>query len=113
MQAFEYASPTTREEAAKLLAGSWGDTEVLAGGTDLLNLMKDYIATPKRVVSLQKVKGLGGVDFKPGKELRLGAMATVQELIDTPGLREEYAGLVQAAENIASPQVRAVGTIGG
>ena len=113
MQAFEYASPTAPEEAAKLLAGSWGETEVLAGGTDLLNLMKDYITTPKRVVSLQKVKGLGGIDFKSGKELRLGAMATLQELIDTPGLREEYAGLVQAAENISSPQVRAVGTVGG
>ena len=113
MQAFEYASPTAPEEAAKLLAGSWGETEVLAGGTDLLNLMKDYITTPKRVVSLQKVKGLGGIDFKAGKELRLGAMATLQELIGTPGLREEYAGLVQAAENISSPQVRAVGTVGG
>ena len=113
MQAFEYASPTAPEEAAKLLAGSWGETEVLAGGTDLLNLMKDYITTPKRVVSLQKVKGLGGIDFKSGKELRLGAMATLQELIGTPGLREEYAGLVQAAENISSPQVRAVGTVGG
>jgi xanthine dehydrogenase YagS FAD-binding subunit len=85
----------------------------LAGGTDLLNLMKDYISTPKRVVSLQKVKGLAGIDFKAGKELRLGAMATLQELVDTPGLRREYAGLVQAAENISSPQVRAVGTVGG
>jgi xanthine dehydrogenase YagS FAD-binding subunit len=52
MQAFEYASPTTPDEAAKLLAANWGETEVLAGGTDLLSLMKDYIATPKRVVSL-------------------------------------------------------------
>lgn len=113
MQAFEYASPTTREEAVKLLDDRWGNTEVLAGGTDLLSLMKDYIVTPKRVVSLQKVKGLGGIDFRPGKELRLGAMATIQELIDTPGLREECAGLVQAAENIASSQVRAMGTVGG
>ena len=53
MQAFEYASPTTREEVAKLLGATWGETEALAGGTDLLNLMKDYITTPKRVVSLQ------------------------------------------------------------
>jgi xanthine dehydrogenase YagS FAD-binding subunit len=113
MQAFEYASPTAPEEAAKLLAASWGETEVLAGGTDLLNLMKDYIASPKRVVSLQKVKALGGIDFKSGKELRLGAMATLQELVDTPGLSKEYAGLVQAAENISSPQLRAVGTVGG
>ncbi len=113
MQAFEYASPTTREEAVKLLAAGWGETEVLAGGTDLLSLMKDSISVPKRVVSLQKVKELGGIDFKPGKELRIGAMATIQELIDVAGLRGEHPGIVEAAEGITSPQIRAMGTVGG
>lgn len=113
MQAFEYASPATREEAIKLLDSNWGNTEVLAGGTDLVSMMKDFISTPKRVVSLQKVKGLGGIEFKPGQELRIGAMATVQELIDVAGLRAEYPGIVEAAEGITSPQIRALGTVGG
>ena len=52
MEAFEYASPTTKEAAVKLLAAKWGETEVLAGGTDLLSLMKDYVTSPKRLVSL-------------------------------------------------------------
>ncbi len=113
MQAFEYASPATREEAIKLLDSNWGNTEVLAGGTDLVSLMKDFISTPKRVVSLQKVKGLGGIEFKSGQELRIGAMATVQELIDVAGLRAEYPGIVEAAEGVTSPQIRALGTVGG
>jgi xanthine dehydrogenase YagS FAD-binding subunit len=113
MQAFEYASPATREEAVQLLDSNWGNTEVLAGGTDLVSLMKDFISMPKRIVSLQKVKGLGGIEFKAGQELRIGAMATIQELIDVAGLHAAYPGLVEAAEGITSPQVRALGTVGG
>jgi hypothetical protein len=45
MNKFEYASPTTKEQAVALLGGEWGETEILAGGTDLLSLMKDYIVT--------------------------------------------------------------------
>ncbi|MCL5743784.1 MAG: FAD binding domain-containing protein, partial [Acidobacteria bacterium] len=48
MQAFEYANPATLQEACGLLSSQWGETDVLAGGTDLLGLMKDDIHTPKR-----------------------------------------------------------------
>ena len=112
MQAFEYASPTTREEAVKLLSAEWGQTEILAGGTDLLSLMKDSVSTPKRVVSLQHVKGLGELEHQ-GNELSIGALVTVQQLLDHAPLHEHFPGLVQAAEGITSPQVRAIGTVGG
>ena len=56
MQAFEYASPKTTSEAVKLLASMWGESEVLAGGTDLVSAMKDNVATPRRVVSLAGIK---------------------------------------------------------
>ena len=49
MNAFEYAAPTTKEQAVSLLGNQWGETEILAGGTDLLSLMKDYLTSPKRV----------------------------------------------------------------
>ena len=52
MQAFEYANPTTLKEATALLGSSWQDAAVLAGGTDLISLMKDYIESPKRVVNI-------------------------------------------------------------
>ena len=58
MNAFEYAAPTTKEQAVNLLSAQWGETEVLAGGTDLLSLMKDYLTTPKRVVNIKDIKEL-------------------------------------------------------
>ncbi len=113
MEAFEYASPTSKEEAVRLLAGTWGETEVLAGGTDLLSLMKDHVATPRRVVSLKYIKELGGIEFKPGEGLRLGAMVTFEELMDNAAVRENYPALVEAAQGVSSPQIRSMGTVGG
>ena len=113
MEAFEYASPTTKEAAVKLLAAKWGETEVLAGGTDLLSLMKDYVTSPKRVVSLQAVKELRGIDLKPATGLRLGATATLRELLDHAEVRRQYPALIQAAEGVRSQQLQSVGTVGG
>src|SRR5438105_14845327 len=58
VDSFEYASPTTLEQAFGLLDKTWGQTEVLAGGSDLLALMKDYIITPKRLVNIKGIKEL-------------------------------------------------------
>jgi xanthine dehydrogenase YagS FAD-binding subunit len=113
MQAFEYASPTTKEDAVHLLASAKGDAAVLAGGTDLLSLIKDGISTPKRVISLKQVKELKGIEFKSGSGLRLGAMVTFEELLDSPVVRQHYPALVQAAEGVSSPQIRNMGTVGG
>ena len=113
MEAFEYASPTTKEAAVKLLAAKWGETEVLAGGTDLLSLMKDYVTSPKRVVSLQAVKELKGIEYKPSSGLRIGSTATLRELLDHAEVRRQYPALVQAAEGVRSQQLQSVGTVGG
>ena len=59
MQAFEYANPTTLQEALGLLGSKWGEADVLAGGTDLISLMKEYLATPKRVVNIKGHQGTG------------------------------------------------------
>src|SRR5438093_1116018 len=113
MQAFEYASPKTTEEAVKLLASDWGQTEVLAGGTDLVGLMKDYVSAPNRVVSVKDVKELRSIEYKSGSGLRLGATVTLQELIDSPDVKRNYAALAEAAEGVSSQQIRAMGTVGG
>ena len=62
MEAFEYSHPKSKEEVVSLLGSDWGTTALLAGGTDLLSLMKDYIETPSRVVSLSSVKELEGAE---------------------------------------------------
>jgi xanthine dehydrogenase YagS FAD-binding subunit len=113
MQPFEYASPTSTSEAVKLLSPSWGETEVLAGGTDLLALMKDHVCMPKRVVSLKRLHDLRGIHFAPGKELRVGAMTTYRELIENETVRRNYPALVGAIERIRSEQLRNMGSIGG
>ncbi|HEY6328821.1 MAG TPA: FAD binding domain-containing protein [Blastocatellia bacterium] len=113
MRAFEYASPSTKEQAVKLLGDSWDQAQVLAGGTDLLALMKDDVIAPKRVVNIKAIADLKGIDYSGHAGLRIGATTTVQELIDHPGVREKYPALIHAAEGISSPQIRAMGTVGG
>ena len=112
MEAFEYANPAKKEQVVELLAGEWGKTAVLAGGTDLLSLMKDTVETPARVVSLGSVEELRGISLD-GSGLRLGALATLEELLEHAQVRKEYPALTQAAEGVTSSQIRSRGTVGG
>ncbi|MBL8223583.1 MAG: FAD binding domain-containing protein, partial [Bryobacterales bacterium] len=95
MQAFEYASPTTLKEATALLGSSWEDAQVLAGGTDLISLMKDYIVSPKRVVNIKGIKELGGIR-KTASGLRIGALVTFDELANSAAVRAEYPSIHSA-----------------
>lgn len=112
MERFEYANPKTVKEAAGLLGSEWGEADLLAGGTDLLSLMKDYIHTPKRVVSLSGIRELRGIKSSGGG-LHIGAMVTLEELLEHAQFRKEYPALAAAVRGVSSPQVRAVGTAGG
>lgn len=113
MQKFEYASPTTVAQAIELLGKEWGAAEVLAGGTDLLSLMKDYIVTPKRLVNIKEIKELKGLSYSAGTGLRIGATTTIEELLDSAPVKQNYAALAHAAAGITSPQIRNMGTVGG
>ena len=112
MQSFEYANPTTLKEALALLGNQWGEADVLAGGTDLLSLMKEYVHTPKRVVNIKGIKELGGIS-KTAQGLRIGATVTLDQLLASPAVRAEYPSLVTAAQGVTSPQIRNMGTVGG
>ena len=67
MNSFEYASPQSVRDALSLLAPKWGPTEILAGGTDLVALMKDYVVTPSRLVNIKKVAGISEVHVFQGQ----------------------------------------------
>jgi xanthine dehydrogenase YagS FAD-binding subunit len=112
MRAFEYASPTTKEQAVALLGPSAGESAVLAGGTDLLALMKDDVVAPKRLVDIGGIEELRGIKLD-ARGLRLGALATFEELLDSAELRKGYPSLWTAVEGVRSPQIRSVGTVGG
>ena len=63
MKAFEYAAPTSVEDAVKLLGGQ--NAAALSGGTDLIGRMKDYVTSPERVVYLKDIKALAGISGDP------------------------------------------------
>ena len=113
MRAFEYASPTNMEQAVSLLGNSWDDAAPLAGGTDLLSLMKDDVVAPKRLVNIKEIGALRGITFSPKQGLRIGALVTIQELADNARVREAYPVIAKTADEIAGPQVRNMATIGG
>jgi len=110
MQAFEYVTARKKEQVATLL-GEQGS--ILAGGTDLLALMKDDVVSPKRLVNIKQLEGLRGISYQPGNGLRIGALATIAELADDASVRQYYPALSEAANEAASPQIRNLATIGG
>ena len=113
MRAFEYASPTTKEQAAALLGEKWDEIGILAGGTDLLSLMKDDVSKPRRLVNIKGIKEMQGIQHAPATGLRIGALVTLQELLEHAAVRKEYPALAQAAAGVASMQLRNAGTVGG
>lgn len=112
MKAFEYAAARTEAEAIELLQGNKGSTEILAGGTDLVGLMKQMVVTPDRVVNIMEIPSLQSIDLQPDGSLKIGAAVSLEELLDSPYL-DPYASVKQAIDNIASMQLRCQGTIGG
>ena len=112
MQSFEYANPTTVQEAVGLLGTRWGQADVLAGGTDLLGLMKEHLSTPRRLVNIKNIKELEGIQ-KTADGLRIGALVTMDELAKNADVHAGYKLLADAAAGIPSPQIRHMGTAGG
>jgi len=112
MNAFEYASPKSLNDALALLGGSWNDAVVLAGGTDLLSCMKDHVMQPKRVVSVRLISDLKGIKAT-SQSLRIGATVTFDELMSHPNIRGPYNAIFQAVQGVSSPQIRNMGTVGG
>src|SRR5262249_56803175 len=112
MRAFEYASPTSTKQALSLLGTSSGGAAVLAGGTDLLSLMKDEVVHPQRLVNIKEIKELHGVALSSGG-LRIGALTTLADLADNVNVVKDYPALADALNEAASPQIRNMATLGG
>jgi xanthine dehydrogenase YagS FAD-binding subunit len=112
MHPIEYASPNTREQAVKLLGTDPAAAAPLAGGSDLLGLMKSGVETPKRLVNLKGIAGLTGVRSESGG-LRIGALTVLDDLAADAALGFEYPAVTAAAGRLAGPQIRNVATLGG
>jgi xanthine dehydrogenase YagS FAD-binding subunit len=122
MKNFTYYRPETAAEAVALLDTKWGKTELLAGGTDLLDLQKEYVAQPEKVVSLTGIKGFSGIEVL-GKEkgekdgnrtvVTIGAGTKLAEIAEHKELRSRFPALTTPAGDIGGPQIRNMGTLGG
>ena len=108
---FHYIAPRTVAEAAGLLTGTRGDAMLLAGGTDLIPNMKRLQQTPRVVVALQNVAELK--QHTNGSGHTIGAGLTLSALVRDHALRRDCTALWQAAAQVATPHLRAMGTLGG
>jgi|SRR5262245_33260777 len=118
MKNFTYLQPTTIQMALPLLDDKWGKTELLAGGTDLLDRQKEYVSQPDKVVSLTGVRGafqeISAVNNPPSAvvSVTIGAGVRLVEIAESNLLRG-FPALTAAAAQIAGPQIRNMGTLGG
>ena len=112
MKSFEYAAPQNLNDAAALLDETWGKTEILAGGTDLVTSLKQQITKPYRVVSLRNISQLRGIKVEKDG-LRIGAMTTMAELAAQPEAQQNFPALITCIKGIGSPQILSAGTVGG
>ena len=114
MRPFAHINARTVEEAVAALAGYNGRARLNAGGTDLLGLLKDEFLpfSPEAIVNIKTIPGLDYVTEEDGV-LRIGAMVRLCDLATSPLVRGRYGALAEAAQAVASPQIRNVATIGG
>lgn len=118
MKAFEWSTPSSVDEAVKLLSEATSDdpsesARPMSGGQDLLTTMKERILVPKRVVNLKTIQGLDGIEGDGAKGMKIGALAKLCDIESHPEIRRSFPALAQGAESIATVQLRNQGTIGG
>jgi carbon-monoxide dehydrogenase medium subunit len=109
---FAYHAPDSIPAVIALLSDYGDQAKLLAGGHSLLPMMKLRFAAPEHLIDLGRVKELRGIALA-GDEIRIGAMTTEREILASPLLAEHLPLLVETARQIADPQVRYKGTIGG
>lgn len=108
---FKYVRPSTLREAVRHARGD--GARLHAGGTDLMGCLHDDVLGAETVVSLSALDDLRGVRETSGGGLRIGALTTITEVAEHPVIRERWAALAQGASEVASPQLRNQGTLGG
>jgi xanthine dehydrogenase YagS FAD-binding subunit len=112
MPVFELYQPGSIDDAIKLIDKYGTDALVLAGGLDSMDWLKDRLKKPKVVVDLGQIAELKGVKELNGG-IEIGAMTPLTQVVKNPIVREKFSLLMEAAELVASPQIRNQGTIGG
>jgi len=110
---FQYHSPRTLQEAARILASEGPRARLLAGGTDLLPNMKRRQQVPEVLIGLRHIDELKKTGPLENNGLSLGACLTISNIVQNPQIKSRFTGLWQAASLIATPHIQNMGTLGG
>jgi xanthine dehydrogenase YagS FAD-binding subunit len=110
MNRFEWVDAASVEGALAQLAPN---VVPKAGGVDLLDMAKERLVSPARLVNLRNIPGLDRIEGGAGKGLELGPLVTLARLDADPRVRAGYAALADAALQAATPQIRNMATLGG
>ncbi|PYQ80939.1 MAG: xanthine dehydrogenase family protein subunit M, partial [Acidobacteria bacterium] len=110
--AFELFQPASIDDAVRLIDKYRDDYWVLAGGLDSMDWLKDRLRRPRYVIDLTQINELVGIKDSGGG-LEIGAMTPLTQVVHHPVVRDKFGLLAEAAELVASPQIRNQGTIGG
>ena len=113
LKAFNYLTPQTLAEATSLLARYKDEAKVIAGGTDLVPLMKERVITPKYLIDIKQISSLDYIKWDEKEGLSIGALTKIYEILNSDIIKEKYFSLHQAAESFGTTQVRNMATIGG
>jgi xanthine dehydrogenase YagS FAD-binding subunit len=118
MRAFDFIDAHSSQEAVELLTSYGKRAQIFASGADVLFMLKDAIEgpmepAPEVLINLGKAKEMEGIRHNPSGGLWLGAMTRLIDLIEHPLIQVQYPLLVQAASQVASPQLRHTSTIAG
>jgi len=111
MKKFDYLRPKTLEEALSLLNQHGKKVKLIAGGTDMIVMMKQKAMSPEVLISLQGITGLDQIQYDG--TLRIGAMVTHRAIEKSDLIRKEFSALADAVDSLGSIQIRNVATIGG
>jgi xanthine dehydrogenase YagS FAD-binding subunit len=113
MRDFKYIQTETLKQASSFLGKENNNSAILSGGTDLLSLLKENIYTNDNVVNLKTIPNLDKINYKRGEGLSIGALVKISDVAESKIIREKFTVLAEAAGEIASPQLRNMGTVGG
>lgn len=113
LKPFEYFEPGTVEEAIQILSTYGAKAKVLAGGTDLLILMKREEISPQYIVNIKNIPELDYIEHSQEDGLKIGALTTHQSIADSPIVRDKFELLATACSKVGGFQIRNMGTIGG
>ena len=100
------------DQAISLLKQYRGEARIIAGGTDIISLMKNKVLLPRVLINIKTIPGLSYIKEAAG-ELKIGSLTTIHEIENSAVIKDKYRILAEAAHSVAAPQIRNMGTVGG